>query len=58
MNLMKVLSNVKGKDKIPTNSPLDLILDGGIERRSITQFYGLGWVKLICLKFSSASCKK
>lgn len=37
---MKVLSNVKGKDKIPTNSPLDLILDGGIERRSITQFYG------------------
>ena len=37
---MKVLSNLQTNNKIPTNSPLDLILDGGVERRSITQFYG------------------
>jgi DNA repair protein RadB len=37
---MKVLSNVQTKNKISTNSPLDVLLDGGVERRSITQLYG------------------
>lgn len=37
---MKVLSSIQGHDKLATNSPLDRILDGGLEKRSITQIYG------------------
>ena len=37
---MKVLASIQNQDKILTNSPLDNILDGGIEKRSITQIYG------------------
>ena len=37
---MKVLASIQNQEKIPTNSPLDNILDGGIEKRSITQIYG------------------
>ena len=37
---MKVLASVQNQDKLSTNSPLDTILDGGIEKRSITQIYG------------------
>ena len=37
---MKKLANIKNPYKIQTNSSLDLILGGGIEKRNITQFYG------------------
>lgn len=37
---MKVLSNIKTQEKLTTNSPIDDLLDGGIEKRSITQIYG------------------
>lgn len=37
---MKTLSNLENPYKIKTNSSLDLILGGGIEKRNITQFYG------------------
>lgn len=37
---MKVLASIQNQDKLSTNSPLDNILDGGIEKRSITQIYG------------------
>lgn len=37
---MKTLSKMYEFDKIATNSPLDKLLDGGIEKRSITQIYG------------------
>ncbi|MCL2115382.1 MAG: DNA repair and recombination protein RadB [Methanobrevibacter sp.] len=37
---MKVLTNIKDSPKIPTDSSLDVILGGGIEKRNITQFYG------------------
>ncbi|MCL2157645.1 MAG: DNA repair and recombination protein RadB [Methanobrevibacter sp.] len=37
---MKVLTNFENFSKIPTESSLDSILGGGIEKRNITQFYG------------------
>lgn len=37
---MKSLANLSNPSKIQTNSSLDLILGGGIEKRNITQFYG------------------
>ena len=37
---MKILSNMTNQEKISTNSPLDELLDGGIEKRTITQVYG------------------
>lgn len=37
---MKTLSNLENPSKIKTNSSLDLILGGGIEKGNITQFYG------------------
>lgn len=37
---MKILSNIKTQEKLATNSPIDDLLDGGIEKRSITQIYG------------------
>jgi len=39
VNNMKTLANINSS-KIPTNSSLDLILGGGIEKKNITQFYG------------------
>lgn len=37
---MKVLANFKNSSKIPTESAIDEILGGGVEKGSITQFYG------------------
>lgn len=37
---MKTLSDLTKSILIPTNSPLDELLDGGIEKGCITQFYG------------------
>ena len=37
---MKILSNMTNQEKISTNSPLDELLDGGIDKRTITQIYG------------------
>ena len=37
---MKILANINNPSKIQTNSSLDTILGGGIEKRTITQFYG------------------
>ena len=38
---MKTLSNItKNLSKIPTGCSIDNLLDGGIERSTITQFYG------------------
>ncbi|HMK54919.1 MAG TPA: DNA repair and recombination protein RadB [Methanobacteriaceae archaeon] len=37
---MKDLSTIPHNDKIPTGSPLDNILGGGVEKGCITQFYG------------------
>jgi DNA repair protein RadB len=37
---MKTLSNIREKPKINTESSIDEILGGGIEKRNITQFYG------------------
>ncbi|MCD7781370.1 MAG: DNA repair and recombination protein RadB [Methanosphaera sp.] len=37
---MKTLSDIKGTTLIPTNSSLDKILGGGIEKGGITQIYG------------------
>lgn len=37
---MKSLAKMYDYEKIATNSPLDRLLDGGIEKRSITQIYG------------------
>lgn len=37
---MKTLANINNLSKISTDSSLDLILGGGIEKRNITQFYG------------------
>ena len=37
---MKKLINISNVSKIPTQSPLDQILNGGIEKGSITQFFG------------------
>ncbi|MGL6298078.1 MAG: DNA repair and recombination protein RadB, partial [Methanobacteriaceae archaeon] len=37
---MKLLSNIENKDKIATGSPIDALLDGGVEKGVMTQFYG------------------
>ena len=37
---MKTLSDISESVLIPTNSSLDKLLGGGIEKGSITQFYG------------------
>lgn len=37
---MKLLANFKENNIISTNSPIDKILGGGIEKGSITQFFG------------------
>ncbi|MEN6328937.1 MAG: DNA repair and recombination protein RadB [Methanobacteriaceae archaeon] len=37
---MQDLSTYQTKDKIPTASPLDRLLGGGVEKGCITQFYG------------------
>lgn len=37
---MKSLDKLYNYEKIATNSPLDKLLDGGVEKRSITQIYG------------------
>lgn len=37
---MKVLADYSVNNKIPTNSPLDEILGGGVEKGTITQFFG------------------
>lgn len=37
---MKTLANLDDNFKIPTNSSIDEILDGGIERGTITQIFG------------------
>ncbi len=37
---MKTLSDLKETTLIPTNTPLDTLLGGGIEKGCITQFYG------------------
>lgn len=37
---MKVLANFEDNHKIPTNSAIDELLDGGIEKGTITQIFG------------------
>jgi len=37
---LKTLSNINQSAKIPIGCPIDMIIDGGIEKGSITQFYG------------------
>ena len=37
---MKVLANFEDNNKIPSNSSLDDLLDGGFEKGTITQIYG------------------
>ena len=37
---MKALKNIENSPKISTDSAIDNILGGGIEKRNITQFYG------------------
>ena len=37
---MKILSTMQNQEKLSTNSPLDELLDGGIDKRTITQIYG------------------
>lgn len=37
---MNTLSNMKKSSKIPLDCPIDSIIGGGIEKGSITQFYG------------------
>ncbi|MCL2687840.1 MAG: DNA repair and recombination protein RadB [Methanobrevibacter sp.] len=37
---MKTIVNLNNPSKIKTNSALDSILGGGVEKRNITQFYG------------------
>ena len=38
--MLKELSQILSNDKIPTASPLDRLLGGGVEKGCITQFYG------------------
>ncbi len=38
--MSEILSNMKEKGKIPTSSPIDSLIGGGIEKGVITQFYG------------------
>ena len=37
---MKILSKMGNQEKIITNSPLDDLLQGGIDKKSVTQIYG------------------
>ena len=37
---MKTLSNIKNENKLPIGCTIDSIIGGGIEKGSITQFYG------------------
>ena len=37
---MKVLANYEDNQKIPTNSSIDKLLDGGFEKGTITQIFG------------------
>ena len=37
---MKVLANFEDNHKIPTNSSLDVLLDGGFEKGTVTQVFG------------------
>ena len=37
---MKILSAMENQEKLSTNSPLDELLGGGIDKRTITQIYG------------------
>ncbi|MCC7553044.1 MAG: DNA repair and recombination protein RadB [Methanobacteriaceae archaeon] len=37
---MKLLANFEDSNKIATNSPIDKILGGGVEKGNITQFFG------------------
>jgi DNA repair protein RadB len=39
-DFMKVLSDLNENGKIPTGSPIDTIMGGGIEKGCLTQFYG------------------
>ena len=57
---MKILSNMTNQEKISTNSPLDELLDGGIEKRTITQVYGPPGVGKtnICLNIAIGVAKK
>ena len=38
--MSEILSNMEEKGKIPTGSPIDSLIGGGIEKGCITQFYG------------------
>ncbi|AUB60271.1 DNA repair and recombination protein RadB [Methanobacterium subterraneum] len=38
--MSEILSNIQEKGKIPTSSPIDSLIGGGIEKGVITQFYG------------------
>lgn len=40
VTILKVLSNLEEKSRIPTASPIDNMLGGGVERGCLTQFYG------------------
>ena len=57
---MKILSNMTNQEKISTNSPLDELLDGGIEKRTITQVYGPPGVGKtnICLNIAIGVAKR
>ena len=57
---MKILSNMTDQEKISTNSPLDELLDGGIEKRTITQIYGPPGVGKtnICLNIAIGVAKR
>ena len=37
---MRILSTMQIQEKLSTNSPLDELLEGGIDKRTITQIYG------------------
>ena len=37
---MSVLSDIDENGKIPTGSPIDVIMGGGVEKGCLTQFYG------------------
>ncbi|MBI5458308.1 DNA repair and recombination protein RadB [Methanobacterium sp.] len=38
--MSEILSNMKEKGKIPTSSPIDSLIGGGVEKGALTQFYG------------------
>ena len=57
---MKILSNMTNQEKISTDSPLDELLDGGIDKRTITQIYGPPGVGKtnICLNIAIGVAKR